>query len=296
VEESKNMKETLSASQTAQSELESLYEGIDFQATISREQLEKMTEALYPLLIRPIKDILEGIPKAEVSGIELFGGMTRLPKVYEILGTFGIPLGRHVNSDEAAVFGAAHYAAVLKNVPQVLKVIVNEVPPAPTSQDKVVIPLSQQQLHLSKKILEELDTASKMREESIQAKNALESYVIESKDQIQSNTKLKETEKRKVLDALQVQSNFLDDNMEVLPAENYLQRLRDIKAVVDEHLPVKKLEKEEDKKSEKKKKTQEEKEFDEAKKKRVEQMKSKQKKNTENQKKEKDKQKKKEEL
>eukprot|EP00958_Prasinococcus_capsulatus_P007415 scaffold694_cov188-Prasinococcus_capsulatus_cf.AAC.2 len=85
--------------------------------TLTRSNLEKMVE---PLLTRTkdpclkcIKD--SGISKSDVNEVLLVGGMTRMPKVAEIVReVFGKEASKGVNPDEVVAMGAAIQGGVLR--------------------------------------------------------------------------------------------------------------------------------------------------------------------------------------
>lgn len=78
----------------------------------------------------PLKQIVEisGITLAEVDSITLVGGGTRIPKIQALLKEyFGRELGQNLNTDEAAVFGAAFRAAIATKVTKVRYIRVNDI-------------------------------------------------------------------------------------------------------------------------------------------------------------------------
>jgi len=85
--------------------------------TLTRATLEKLVG---PLLVRteaPSRDCLKdaGVAAADVNEVLLVGGMTRMPKVTDIVqGIFGKKPSQGVNPDEAVAIGAAIQGAVLR--------------------------------------------------------------------------------------------------------------------------------------------------------------------------------------
>ena len=110
-------KRTLSSSNTASIELESLYEGIDFFSSISKARFESLCMNLFQKCINPVSKVLQdsGVSKNQVDDIVLVGGSTRIPKVQELLSSFfnGKELNKGINPDEAVAYGAAVQAAIL---------------------------------------------------------------------------------------------------------------------------------------------------------------------------------------
>jgi len=110
-------KRTLSSSATANVELESLFEGIDFFTSITKARFESLCMNLFHKCITPVTKVLQdaGVSKSAVHEIVLVGGSTRIPKVQELLSSFfnGKELNKGINPDEAVAYGAAVQAAIL---------------------------------------------------------------------------------------------------------------------------------------------------------------------------------------
>jgi heat shock protein 1/8 len=110
-------KRTLSSSSTANVELESLFEGIDYFTSISRARFESLCMNLFQKCITPVTKVLQdaGVSKSAVHEVVLVGGSTRIPKVQELLSSFfnGKELNKGINPDEAVAYGAAVQAAIL---------------------------------------------------------------------------------------------------------------------------------------------------------------------------------------
>lgn len=85
--------------------------------TISRADLEKMVGDLIKRTLEPCKKALKdaGIDKSGVDEVVLVGGMTRMPKVREVVEEFfGKKPHTGVNPDEVVAMGAAIQAGVLQ--------------------------------------------------------------------------------------------------------------------------------------------------------------------------------------
>ena len=85
--------------------------------TISRADLEKMVDGLIQRTLDPCKKALSdaGITKDQVDEVILVGGMTRMPKVREVVEQFfGSKPHTGVNPDEVVAMGAAIQAGVLQ--------------------------------------------------------------------------------------------------------------------------------------------------------------------------------------
>ena len=110
-------KRTLSSSSTANIEIDSLFEGIDFFTSITRAKFESLCMTLFQKCIKPVSKVLQdaGCSKSEVHEIVLVGGSTRIPKIQQLISDFfgGKELNKGVNPDEAVAYGAAVQANIL---------------------------------------------------------------------------------------------------------------------------------------------------------------------------------------
>ena len=117
---SERAKRTLSSSTTATIDIESLFEGIDFNTSVTRAKFENLCSSLFKQCIDPVEKVLNDakIDKSGVDEIVLVGGSTRIPKVQELLKQFfnGKELNHSINPDEAVAYGAAVQAAILSGV------------------------------------------------------------------------------------------------------------------------------------------------------------------------------------
>ena len=110
-------KRSLSSASTANIELESLFEGIDYYTSITRARFEDLCSDLFRGCLDPVEKVISDakMGKSEIDEIVLVGGSTRIPKVQELLSNFfgGKELNKSINPDEAVAYGAAVQAAVL---------------------------------------------------------------------------------------------------------------------------------------------------------------------------------------
>ncbi|MGQ0585486.1 MAG: molecular chaperone DnaK [Reyranella sp.] len=84
---------------------------------LSRAKLETLVEDLVQRTLEPCKAALKdaGLQAGQIDEVILVGGMTRMPKVIEVVKQFfGKEPARNVNPDEVVAVGAAVQAAVLK--------------------------------------------------------------------------------------------------------------------------------------------------------------------------------------
>ena len=108
---------TLSSSTKANIEIDSLYEGIDFNSSITRARFEDLCSDLFKEALKPVDQVLMDakVSKSQVDEIVLVGGSTRIPKMRTMLQEYfnGKNLNMSVNPDEVVAHGAAVQAAVL---------------------------------------------------------------------------------------------------------------------------------------------------------------------------------------
>src|SRR6188768_193560 len=84
---------------------------------LSRAKLESLVEDLIQRTLEPCRAALKdaGLQAGQIEEVILVGGMTRMPKVIEVVKQFfGKEPARNVNPDEVVAVGAAVQAAVLK--------------------------------------------------------------------------------------------------------------------------------------------------------------------------------------
>ena len=84
---------------------------------LTRAKLESLVDDLIQRTLDPCRAALKdaGVTAGEIAEVILVGGMTRMPKVIEIVKQFfGKDPARNVNPDEVVAIGAAIQAAVLK--------------------------------------------------------------------------------------------------------------------------------------------------------------------------------------
>jgi L1 cell adhesion molecule like protein len=110
-------KRTLSSSTQAHIEIDSLYEGVDFNSVITRARFEDLNMDYFRKCMEPVEKVLKDskLSKSQVHEIVLVGGSTRIPKVQDLLSEFfnGKELNKSINPDEAVAYGATVQAAIL---------------------------------------------------------------------------------------------------------------------------------------------------------------------------------------
>jgi len=110
-------KRNLSSSTKTTVQIDSLFEGIDFDSQITRAKFEQLNADLFRKCMDPVTKVLQdsGLSKGQIDEVVLVGGSTRIPKVQDMLSELfgGKQLCKSINPDEAVAYGAAVQAAVL---------------------------------------------------------------------------------------------------------------------------------------------------------------------------------------
>ena len=113
-------KRTLSSSTQAYIEIDTLFEGIDFQSTITRARFEEMNMDYFRKCMDPVEKVMRDakISKGNVDEIVLVGGSPRIPKIQSMLKQYfnGKDPCKSINPDEAVAYGATVQAAILSGV------------------------------------------------------------------------------------------------------------------------------------------------------------------------------------
>ncbi|KAH8732765.1 Hsp70 protein-domain-containing protein [Phaeosphaeriaceae sp. PMI808] len=110
-------KRTLSNATQTTVEIDSLFDGEDFNANITRARFEDLNQKAFAGTLDPVAQVLKdaNIAKDKVDEIVLVGGSTRIPKIQKLLSDFfgGKKLEKSINPDEAVAYGAAVQAGIL---------------------------------------------------------------------------------------------------------------------------------------------------------------------------------------
>jgi L1 cell adhesion molecule like protein len=110
-------KRTLSNATQTTVEIDSLFDGEDFNANITRARFEDLNQKAFAGTLEPVGQVLKdaSIDKSKVDEIVLVGGSTRIPKIQKLLSDFfgGKKLEKSINPDEAVAYGAAVQAGIL---------------------------------------------------------------------------------------------------------------------------------------------------------------------------------------
>ncbi|CAI9116093.1 OLC1v1017159C1 [Oldenlandia corymbosa var. corymbosa] len=112
-------KRILSSCAETQIDIDSLFQGIDFSATITRPKFEDMNSDLFTKCVEIVEKCLidARMNKNGVDDVVLVGGSTRIPKLQQMLRDLlnGKELCRSINPDEAVAYGATIQAAMLSS-------------------------------------------------------------------------------------------------------------------------------------------------------------------------------------
>merc|ERR1719472_185563 len=110
-------KRTLSSSTQATIEIDSLFDGIDYNCNLSRARFEELCMDYFRNSLGPVEKAMRdsGLDKKAIHDIVLVGGSTRIPKVTAMILEFfnGKEPCKSINPDEAVAYGAAVQAAIL---------------------------------------------------------------------------------------------------------------------------------------------------------------------------------------
>ncbi len=91
-------------------------ESLHLTVKLTRSELEKMVDDLVQKTIDPVEKCLKdaGVSKSDITDVVMVGGMTRMPKVVDVVRQyFGKEPNTTVNPDEVVAIGAAVQGAVL---------------------------------------------------------------------------------------------------------------------------------------------------------------------------------------
>ncbi|KKK12638.1 putative Hsp70 chaperone (HscA) [Aspergillus rambellii] len=110
-------KRTLSNATQTTVEIDSLFDGEDFNTSITRARFEDLNAKSFSGTLEPVQQVLKdsGLEKRQVDEIVLVGGSTRIPRIQKLLSDFfdGKKLEKSINPDEAVAYGAAVQAGIL---------------------------------------------------------------------------------------------------------------------------------------------------------------------------------------
>ena len=107
-------KKTLSANKIATVRVENIIRGINLVHEFSRDNLHDIINISKEKLVEPLKRLFNRLNVSinEVNAFELIGGVSRIPRIQEILeAEFKVKFSTHIDPNEAIAHGTALYAA-----------------------------------------------------------------------------------------------------------------------------------------------------------------------------------------
>jgi len=112
-----NIKKNLSTSTTSSIEIESVFEGNDYNSSITRAKFEQICNPIFEKCIALIKQVMTDTDTKiqDINEIVMVGGSTRIPKLQIMISEYfnNKQLNKSINPDEAVCFGAAIQGAIL---------------------------------------------------------------------------------------------------------------------------------------------------------------------------------------
>eukprot|EP01084_Bolivina_argentea_P199563 341457_1 len=107
----------LSVTKQTNIEIDALYDGIDFYATVTRDKFEALCMHYFNKCMELIFKVLSDakMTKSDIHEIILVGGSSRIPKIQQMIRVYfnGKELCKSINPEEAATYGAAIQAAIM---------------------------------------------------------------------------------------------------------------------------------------------------------------------------------------
>ena len=118
--ECERVKRCLSSAAQGHLEIDSLYDGIDFNSTITRAKFEQLNMGLFQRCLKCVEQVLTDSKtgKNEIDEIVLVGGTTRIPKLQQQISDYfgGKQLCNSINPDEAVAYGATIQGCLLSGI------------------------------------------------------------------------------------------------------------------------------------------------------------------------------------
>ena len=113
-------KRLLSDAVTADIEVESLVDGVDFKYNLSRAKFEQINKRHFQKCLDTVQHVMKDakLKGSDIADVVLVGGSTRIPYIQQILSEYfgGKELCKTLNPDEAVAYGAAVQGAILSGV------------------------------------------------------------------------------------------------------------------------------------------------------------------------------------
>ncbi|KAG9113675.1 ATPase with role in protein import into the ER [Ceratobasidium sp. 392] len=125
-------KRTLSSQMLTKLEIESFENSNDFSKMLTCAKFEELNMDLFRKTMKPVEQVLKdaGVKKEDISDIVLIGGLTRIPKVQQLIKEyFGKELSKGINPNEAIAYSAAIQGGILSGKEGVEDVVLIDVCP-----------------------------------------------------------------------------------------------------------------------------------------------------------------------
>jgi heat shock protein 1/8 len=107
-------KRTLTSATQVNVNVEQLFDGKNFQSSITRAKFESLNSELFRKTINCVQETLDsaGLKKESIGDIVLVGGSTRIPKIQKLLQDFfnGKESYKSINPDEAVAYGKLNHS------------------------------------------------------------------------------------------------------------------------------------------------------------------------------------------
>ncbi|CAH8389079.1 unnamed protein product [Eruca vesicaria subsp. sativa] len=215
-------KRTLSSTAQTTIEIDSLHEGVDFYATISRARFEEMNMDLFRKCMDPVEKVLRDakIDKNRVHEVVLVGGSTRIPKIQQLLQDFfnGKELCKSINPDEAVAYGAADKTAGVKNQITI-------------TNDKGR--LSKEEIEKMVQDAEKYKAEDEQVKKRVEAKNSLENYAYNMRNTVKDEKlaqKLDQEDKGKIEKAVDETIEWIEGN-QLAEVDEFEYKLKELEGI-----------------------------------------------------------------
>ncbi|KAL3524150.1 hypothetical protein ACH5RR_016984, partial [Cinchona calisaya] len=237
-------KRALSSQHEVHVEIKRLFDEVDFSELLTRSHFEMLNNDLFIKIMGHVEKAIDdaGLDKHEIDEIVLVGGSTMIPKVHQLLkdyfdGKEFKNKRRRLSPDEVAAFGATIYGGILNGEvdDHEVKDYFVHYPVVNNHKSR----LSEEEIEEIERMIrefEEFDEQDKIISERLEAKNNLEAYIYNIRNQMHDKDKLADKleldEKEKMGTAIKEALEWLDsDGNKIVEKEVYEEKLREVEAI-----------------------------------------------------------------